>query len=80
MTIRETVKRALTHMPGNKLFAICDFVLWSDAPNASALLDYTPDQIKRALRDITYVKRVHGRYIIKGRRVPPKVDITTSGN
>jgi hypothetical protein len=77
VTIKETVKQALTTLPGNKPFAVCDLVLSSATPVASALLDFKPEQIRRALRDIPYVRKLaDGRYVVKGRRVPPKVDIT----
>lgn len=84
MSIKETVKQALTAMPGNKPFAACDLVLTNTTTNASALLDYTPEQIKRALRDIPYVRKVNGRYIVKGRKVPaqnaPKPIVTVKCN
>lgn len=80
MTIRETVKQALTGTPGNKPVTLGAIVL--SAPTVcindhdiSILIagDVTQTQLKRALRDIPYVRRLaDGRYIVKGRRVPPK--------
>lgn len=73
MTIRETIKRALTHARGNKPTDLSTLVLqlpteyFQDADN---ILQYSSDQLRRALRDIPYVKRVNGRYVVKGRRVP----------
>lgn len=79
MTIKETVKRALTAVQGNKPFTANEMVLTIPRELLGDLLDYTPVQINRALRDIPYVKRLPlGRYMVKGRRVPPKVDITQS--
>lgn len=78
MTIRETVKRALTQVPGNKPIHIDDLWMIVTAPQGEAGLILN-HQIKRALRDIPYVRKLaDGRYVVKGRRVPPKVDIISS--
>jgi hypothetical protein len=65
MTIKETVKQALAQVPGNKPFS--HVALGAD-PTIAA---FEPTQIKRALRDIPYVRRLaDGRYVVKGRKVP----------
>lgn len=77
MNIKETVKQALTMITGKKVFT---------AQNVLNVIDFniigiglhnddntcTIPQVSRALRDIPYVKRSNGRYVVKGRRVPPK--------
>lgn len=66
MSIRATVKQALTRVPGGH-FTTTDLAL---ASFDTDLMNFTNDQVKRAIRDIPYVKRVDGHYIVKGRRVP----------
>lgn len=76
MTIKETVKQALTQVAGNKPIAIDELWMIVTEPQGEAGLIMN-HQIKRALRDITYVRKLaDGRYVVKGRKVPPKVDIT----
>lgn len=62
-TIKETVKAVVSRMPGNTIYIPREYEL-SDGTV------FTVEQVKRALRDILYVKRIHGKYIVKGRRVP----------
>lgn len=81
MSIKETVKQALTQVPGNKPFKVLTVIYHTDpiARQNSGETLLTSDQVTRALRDIPYVRKLgNGRYIVKGRRVPLKVDITTS--
>lgn len=74
MSIKQTVKQALTQIPGNQPFGISSSWFGLDNPNPP-----TPTQIRRALRDIPYVRKLaDGRYVVKGRKVPPKVDIIPS--
>lgn len=76
MTIKETVKKALTTLAGNKPI---DLESLSTLIDAETLLhvDYhlpfvvvSPNQMRRALRDLPHVRKVNGHYIVKGRRVP----------
>jgi hypothetical protein len=77
MTIKETVKQALTQVPGNQPIHIDDLWMIVTAPQGEAGLILNR-QIKRALRDIPYVRKLaDGRYVVKGRRVPPKVETPT---
>jgi hypothetical protein len=86
MTIKETVRQALTVLPGNRKFGMDDLdellntcpTCHTDQPCDTVTHHLlSRDQIKRALRDIPYVRRLaDGRYVVKGRKVPPKVDIT----
>lgn len=66
MSIKETVKQALSNIKGN-----CGFYVFGvhDIINDESI---TVGQVSRALRDIPYVKRSNGRYVIKGRRVSDK--------
>jgi len=74
MSIRETVKQALPYMAGNKSFCIADLITTTPLNQHEEL---SSAQVSRAFRDIPYVRRTaDGRYVVKGRRVPPKVDIT----
>lgn len=77
MSIKETVKQALTMIAGKRIFTAQDVMNVVDF-NIVGIGNYTDDntftipQVSRALRDIPYVKRSNGRYVVKGRRVPPK--------
>lgn len=77
MTIKETVRQVLPFIAGNKpinLFSIFFLVSTQENPISES-------QIKRALRDLPHVRKVNGRYIVKGRRVPaPRLDITQPEN
>ena len=77
MTIKDTVKLALSGVRGNAWVSGAEIVL--SAPkqtvNGSEMSmiianDITDEQFKRALRDISYVQRRNGTYRVRGRRVP----------
>lgn len=68
MSIKETVKQALTDCRGNNSGDIAD-MMFALAYDRDPI---TPEQVKRAFRDLPHVRRVNGRYVVKGRRVPPK--------
>lgn len=79
MTIRETVKQFITSsISGNQGFTVAQLIIHHvDGKGALSTTVGDPieptlndDQIRRALRDIPYVKRVNGHYVVKGRRVP----------
>ena len=67
MSIRNTVKQALKGMPGGRTWHIDELIVPSLNPGE---FEMSTEQKRRALRDLPYVKRVDGRYIVKGRRVP----------
>lgn len=77
MSIKQTVQQALTMIAGKKVFTAQDVMNVVDFNIVGIGLHtddntFTIPQVSRALRDIPYVKRSNGRYVIKGRRVPPK--------
>ena len=77
MNIREIVKQSLVNIRGNYPFRCATLAEYIDASTSEDTPYIQLEQIKRALRDIPYVRKLaDGRYVVKGRRVPPKVDIT----
>lgn len=91
MTIRETVKAIVCTLPGNKPVDIFQRIIPHNEGASKATVNTDTDelewqsvlsthQIRRALRDIPYVKRVNGKYIVKGRRVPAKLSTNATDN
>lgn len=77
MTIRETVKRFVAELvQGGKPFTTDQLIIDHVNGDETLRLDegdrtvLDTDQIRRALRDLPHVRKVNGRYIVKGRRVP----------
>lgn len=67
LTIKDQVKNAVQSMNGGTDYTVSD--VWVNVLAYSS--DISQQQIKRALRDIPFVKRVAaGTYRIKGRKVP----------
>ncbi len=76
-TIKETVKQALTKLPNRVTLSMIAIEINQQPIEYPGSMQY--DQIKRALRDIKYVRRLaDGRYVVKGRKVPARSTVECS--